>query len=71
MGIGYLLVFEGLMGMVLDSAAKWLPGSSFSAIAAGGTADLAYGTALLMAAVYAVAALAIAAIVFRRRDITA
>jgi ABC-2 type transport system permease protein len=70
-GIGYLLVFEMLVGMVLDSAAKWLPGSSFSAIALGGTADMTYGTALLVAAAYAVAAIAAAAVTFRRRDITA
>jgi len=70
-GIGYLLVFEMVVGMVLDSASKWLPGSTFSAIALGGSADMAYGTALLVAAAYAVAALAIAAVTFRRRDITA
>ncbi len=70
-GIGYLLVFEGLAGMLLDSAAKWLPGSAFSAIASGGSADMTYGTALLVAAGYAVVALAVAALTFRRRDITA
>jgi ABC-type transport system involved in multi-copper enzyme maturation permease subunit len=70
-GIGYLVVFEGLLGLLLDTAAKWLPGSSFSAIAAGGTADMPYGTALLVAAAYACAALVTAAVIFRRRDITA
>ena len=70
-GIGYLLVFEGLLGMLLDSASKWLPGSSFSTIAAGGTADMAYGTALLVAAAYAGAALAATVLLFRHRDITA
>jgi ABC-type transport system involved in multi-copper enzyme maturation permease subunit len=70
-GIGYLLVFEGLVSMVLDNASKWLPGSAFSAIGSGGSADMTYGTALLVAAGYAVAAIAIAAVTFRRRDITA
>ena len=70
-GIGYLLVFEMIVGIALDSAAKWLPGSTFSAIASGGSADMAFGTALLTAAAYAVAALEVAATVFRRRDITA
>ena len=70
-GIGYLMVFEGLMGLLLESASKWLPGSSFSAIAAGGTPDMNYGTALLVAAAYAGAAIVAAALVFRRRDITA
>lgn len=70
-GIGYLLVFEMVVGIALDSAAKWLPGSTFSAVAQGGSADMAFGTALLAAAAYAVAALAVAAATFRRRDITA
>jgi ABC-2 type transport system permease protein len=66
LGIGYLLVFEGLVSMLLDSAAKWLPGSAFAAIGSGGSADMAYGTALLLGAAYAVAA-----IVASCRDITA
>ena len=69
--IGYLMVFEGLMGLLLEDASKWLPGSSFSAIAAGGTPDMSYGTALLVAAAYAGAMIVAAALVFRRRDITA
>ena len=28
-GIGYLMLFEGLAGMLLESAAKWLPGEVF------------------------------------------
>ena len=42
-----------------------------SGIGSGGSADMAYTTALLVAAGYAVAAIAIAAVTFRRRDITA
>ncbi len=70
-GIGYLLVFEMLFGMLLDSGAKWLPGSSFSAVAAGGTSDMAFSTGLLTAVGYVVVTLAIAAATFHRRDITA
>lgn len=70
-GIGYLMVFEGLVGRLLEDYSKWLPGSSFSAIAAGGTSEMTYGTALLVAAAYAGAMIAAAALVFRRRDITA
>lgn len=69
-GIGYLMLFEGLAGMLLESTAKWLPGEVFAAIASGGSADMAYGTALVAAAGYAVAALA-AAVVLSRRDVTA
>jgi len=70
-GIGYLMIFEGLAGMLFDSAQKWLPGSAFSAIASGGSADMTFGTAVLVAAAYAVGALVLAAVTFRRRDITA
>ena len=70
-GIGYLLVFEGVLSMLLGSTQKWLPGEAFKAIASGGSANMAFTTALLLGAAYALAALAIAAITFRRRDITA
>jgi ABC-2 type transport system permease protein len=70
-GIGYLIAFEGLAGMLLDSGSKWLPGSSFAAVASGGTTDMTYGTALLLAAGYALVAIGAAAATFLRRDITA
>ena len=69
-GIGYLMLFEGLAGMLLEGTAKWLPGQVFGAIASGGTADMTYATALIVAAGYAVAALA-ASVIMSRRDVTA
>ena len=69
-GIGYLMLFEGLAGMLLENAAKWLPGEVFGAIASGGTADMGYPTALIIGAGYAVAALA-ASVIMSRRDVTA
>lgn len=70
-GIGYLLIFEGLAGMLFDSAQKWLPGAAFSAVAAGGSVDMAFRTAALLAGAYAAGALVLTAVTFRRRDITA
>jgi ABC-2 type transport system permease protein len=69
-GIGYLMLFEGLAGMLLESTAKWLPGEVFGVIASGGSPDMSYGTALIVGAGYAVAALA-ASVVMSRRDVTA
>ena len=43
-GIGYLLVFEMLFGMLLHGGAKWLPGSSFSTVAAGGTTTMSFAS---------------------------
>jgi ABC-type transport system involved in multi-copper enzyme maturation permease subunit len=70
-GIGYLVVFEGLAGLLLHSGKKWRPGSAFSAIASGGSTSMSLGVALLVAAGYALAAFAVSAIAFRRLDITA
>ena len=70
-GIGYLLVFEMVFGMLLKSGAKWLPGQSFTTVASGGTADMGFVTALLVALGYVVVTFAIAAVTFHRRDITA
>jgi ABC-2 type transport system permease protein len=70
-GIGYLMVFEGVVGMLLHSAAKWLPGQAFAVIASGSTAAMHFGTALLLGGVYAAVALIAAVATFQRRDITA
>ncbi len=70
-GIGYLLLFEGALTMLLGGAQKWLPGIVFKAIASGGSADMTFTTALLLGAAYALVALAVAAVAFGRRDITA
>ena len=70
-GIGYLLVFEMVLTLLLDSGAKWLPGSSFGTVAAGGTDDMSFATGLMVAVGYVVVTLVIATVTFRRRDITA
>lgn len=69
-GIGYIVVFEGVLAFTADDVTTYLPGSIISAIGAGGTVDLEYTVALALGALLAVAALAITAWVFHRRDIT-
>jgi len=69
-GIGYMMVFEGLLGLLAESATTYLPGTVLNAVAAGGTAVMAYGTAVLLATGFVLAALVIAFAVFARRDIT-
>lgn len=70
-GIGYLLVFEMVAGMLLDSAAKWLPGSVFTAIATGGGSDMSFAAAVALGAAYAGVAVGVSAVTHHRRDITA
>jgi len=69
-GIGYMMVFEGLLGLLAESATTYLPGTVLNAVAAGGTAVMAYGTAVLLATGFVLVALVIAFAVFARRDIT-
>jgi len=70
-GIGYLLVFEGIVSLLLSDASRWLPGAAFSAIASGGSTDMSFAAALWVSAAYASVALAMTAVTFHRRDITA
>lgn len=70
-GIGYLIVFEGLLGQLAPDATTWLPGSVLGTLAGGGSPDLAWGTALTLGIGYAVVGVVIAAVAFIRRDITA
>jgi ABC-type transport system involved in multi-copper enzyme maturation permease subunit len=69
-GVGYLMVFEGLLGLAAEDATIYLPGSVLGEVVAGGGDAMAYGTSLALAAVYATIAAAIAIYVFHRRDVT-
>ncbi len=69
-GVGYVLLLEAVIKAAAASAAKWLPGTTISALAHGGTADLGYHSALGLGLAYTVVAAAVSIIVFRRRDIT-
>ena len=69
-GVAYVLVVETLVGTVAEDAADWLPGATLRALATGGDAVIDHGTALTLGAGYAVAGLAVAAIVLARRDVS-
>ena len=68
-GIGYLLVVENLIGIMAEGLSTYLPGSTLAALATGGTADLGYTTALLLAVVYGATATVGSVMVFRQREI--
>jgi hypothetical protein len=68
-GIGYLMVFEGLLGLVAESTTTYLPGSVLTAVARGGTEALGYGSGIALMSGYIAAVLVAAAVVFTRRDI--
>jgi ABC-type transport system involved in multi-copper enzyme maturation permease subunit len=68
-GVGYVLVVESIVGLALDNPG-WLLGSTMQALAAGGNAAVAYGSAATLAVIYVLAGMAIATAVTSRRDIT-
>jgi ABC-type transport system involved in multi-copper enzyme maturation permease subunit len=69
-GVGYVLVVESVVKMAIGGSSDWLLGSTLNAVASGGTATLAYGSALGLAIVYVAAGLVLASAVVTRRDIT-
>jgi ABC-2 type transport system permease protein len=71
LGIGYVLLLEQVVkAAVSDDIGRWLPGSTLSALAHGGTDELPYGGALGLGGAYIVATVLAAVLVFARRDIT-
>lgn len=70
LGIGYVLVVESIVTLALDNGSEWLLGATLSALAAGGTAAMEYSTAGGLALAYVGVGLALATLVFTRRDVT-
>jgi ABC-2 type transport system permease protein len=68
-GIGFLLVVEGLITIVAPDTGPYLPGGTLSTLAAGGNDQLAWGAALGLVALYGVLAATVSLAVFRTRDI--
>lgn len=69
-GVGYVLVVESVIRAAAEDLGDWLPGSTLSALAQGGNPTLSYGTALALGAAYTLIGVAVAQIVFSKRDIT-
>jgi ABC-2 type transport system permease protein len=69
-GIGWVVVFETMLQGVAADLADKMPGAMLTALAAGGTSDIEFGTAMLLATVYTLVGLTIAGLVTRRREIT-
>jgi ABC-2 type transport system permease protein len=69
-GAGYVLVVESLVKMAAGGDTDWLLGSTLTALARGGTASLAYASAVGLALLYITIGLGLAGAVFARRDVT-
>lgn len=69
-GVAYALPAEVLVVAFASDAAPWLPGQILQAVARGGTPALDHTTALIRALAWIAIALAVAMMVFRRREVT-
>lgn len=69
-GAGWVLVVESVLTTAFEGLRDWLPGSTISALAAGGNDVISYGSALALGATYVLVCLTATLVVFGRRDIT-
>lgn len=70
-GVVWALPVEASLSAAWPGGERWLPAAVFSAVANGGTETIALATAATVGALYAAAAYAVAASVFRARDVRA
>lgn len=69
-GVGWVLLVEGIVGAAFDSGVDWLPGVVLTALAQGGNDVLSYSSAAGLGLAYVVVGLGVATAVILRRDIT-
>jgi ABC-2 type transport system permease protein len=69
-GVGFLLIFELLIGQFVESVGTKLPATVLGALASGGTFIIEYSTALILSLAYGIASMLVASLIFIRRDVT-
>jgi len=70
-GLAVLLPFETILTDAVPGTGRWLPAQLLEAIAQGGTTAAPFSAAMTTVAAYLAGAIAFAALVFVRRDVTA
>ena len=68
-GVIWSLILETILGAVVSSTQKWLPGQNFTNIAQGGSSDVSYHWSIVISAAYLISAFAVVALLFKRRDV--
>ncbi|TFD27050.1 hypothetical protein [Cryobacterium cryoconiti] len=69
-GVGWVLLIETIIKTASSEAGQWLPGTTLTALAQGGTDDLSFAGAVLIGCIYAAVGLIIGLVIFIRRPIT-
>ena len=70
-GLAWALPVEGLLNSVWSSLGDWLPFRQLGVIIQQGSATVSYTHALVLGGAYALVACAVAAVLFRHRDVLA
>ena len=68
-GLAWALPLEAILGATINGLDRWLPGQLLDTLAAGGNATATYAGAALTLLLYGAVAIAVAAVVFTRRDV--
>ena len=68
-GVIWSLILETILGGVVSSTQKWLPGQNFDNIAQGGSLTVSYKWSMGISAAYLVIGFTIVALLFKRRDV--
>jgi ABC-type transport system involved in multi-copper enzyme maturation permease subunit len=63
------LILENILSALITSTGKWLPGINFSNLGEGGNPDLSYKHSMAISLAYLIIGGAIAALLFKRRDV--
>jgi ABC-2 type transport system permease protein len=70
-GLALLLPIETILTDAVPGTARWLPGQLLEAVAQGGSSGAPFGPAMITVSAYLAGLVAIAMLVFARRDVTA
>jgi len=68
-GVLWNLILENILSALIRSTGKWLPGTNFSNLGEGGNIDLSYKHSLAITIGYLLIGGAVAAVLFKRRDV--
>jgi len=69
-GISWVMIVEGIVGAVWESTQKYLPGLLLTAVGSGGSTTITYKWALTTSLLILIAAGALAALLFKKRDVS-
>jgi ABC-type transport system involved in multi-copper enzyme maturation permease subunit len=68
-GVLWNLILENILAALINSTGKWLPGINFSNLGEGGNVDLSYKHSMAVSLAYLITSGALAALLFKRRDV--